>query len=143
MVLPSVIMQAWPMTFSSSRTLPGQECIPSRICAVQDRGTFVRDVFSEFRYVSEYPAGKRFPASIAPASKPLPTKFAAQKRYVFQPIGEVDSIEFATNILPAELRKAGIEVTGAPRNQRDFAIPSLGGPVWDIGFKQGPYIGRI
>ena len=33
MVSPSVIMQAWPMTFSSSRTLPGQECSARRICA--------------------------------------------------------------------------------------------------------------
>ena len=110
---------------------------------VQDRGAFVRDVFSDFRYVGEYPAGQSFPASITPASKPFPTKFAAQRLYVFQPIGEVNAIELATNILPAGLRKAGVEVTGAPRNQGDFATPSLGGPVWDIGFKQGLYIGRI
>jgi hypothetical protein len=29
----AAIIAAWPMTFSSSRTFPGQECLESRICA--------------------------------------------------------------------------------------------------------------
>jgi hypothetical protein len=33
MTSPDAIMQAWPITFSSSRTLPGQEWRASRICA--------------------------------------------------------------------------------------------------------------
>lgn len=107
------------------------------------RGDFLHTVFADFEYAGELIVSAAYPQTIAqPGSRP-PKKFYANRLYVFQPKGNLETVHFVTEVLPDRLSRAGVKVMSGPRNEGDFAIPDLGGPIWTLQFSQMHYRGRI
>lgn len=110
----------------------------------QDLSACLARVFSDFTYGYSQPLDETLRSDSEPLDgvRPLGT-FQPGYRYIFYHRLPRQNVELGTRILPDRLRKEGFQLIEFPKQYTDMKDTYIGGPLFLITCKIGPFSARI